>query len=75
MKMGQLLAILNVYRVTPAEFFGDGVQRKVLAELERLSPAEMKIVTGLRSLSEIQRQRVVDRFLVMLEASRRELHG
>lgn len=67
-KVVQLLAILNAYHATPAEFFGDGVERKLLAEFERLSPAELKIVAGLRGLPEAARERLVDRFLVMLEA-------
>jgi transcriptional regulator with XRE-family HTH domain len=67
-KVVQLLAILNAYHVTPAEFFGDGVERRLLAELERLSPAELKIVTGLRALPDVQRERLLDRFLIMLEA-------
>ena len=67
-KLAQLIALLNTYRVTPSEFFGDGVERKLLAELERLSPAELKIVSGLRSLPDAVRERLADRFLVMLEA-------
>ncbi len=67
-KVVQLLAILNAYDVTPAEFFGDGVERKLLAELERLSPAELKIVTGLQGLPEAARERLMERFVVMLEA-------
>ena len=67
-KVAQLVALLNTYRVTPAEFFGDGVERKLLAELERLSPNELKIVSGLRGLPDAARERLADRFLVMLEA-------
>src|SRR6266851_2630800 len=67
-KVVQLVALLNAYRVTPSEFFGDGVERKLLAELERLSPNELKIVSALRGLPDGVRERLVDRFLVMLEA-------
>jgi len=67
-KVAQLVALLNTYRVTAAEFFGDGVERKLLAELERLSPNELKIVSELRSLPDAVRERLADRFLVMLEA-------
>jgi transcriptional regulator with XRE-family HTH domain len=68
MKVVQLLAILSAYHVTPAEFFGDGVERRLLTELERLSATELKIVTGLRCLPEAMRERLIDRFFVMLDA-------
>lgn len=67
LKVVQLLAILGAYQITPAEFFGDGVERRLLAELERLSPAELKVITGLRGLPETARERLVERFLTMLE--------
>jgi transcriptional regulator with XRE-family HTH domain len=67
-KVAQLLALLDAYHVTAAEFFGDGVERKLLAELERLSADEVKIVSGLRGLPDAARERLTDRFLVMLEA-------
>jgi len=66
-KVVQLLAILGAYNVTPGEFFGDGVERRILAELERLNPVEMRVVTGLRGLPEAARERLVERFVVMLE--------
>lgn len=58
MKLAQLLALLAVYDVAPAEFFGGQVEANVFGELERLSPCELQLIRELRSLPERARVHV-----------------
>src|SRR3954469_8444416 len=51
-KLSQLLALLAVYDVTPAEFFGGKVEADVFGELERLSACELQFIRDLRALPE-----------------------
>jgi transcriptional regulator with XRE-family HTH domain len=69
MKLSQLLALLAVYDVTPAEFFGDGVERALFVELERLTPTESKLIAGLRELQDGARTGISERFLTMIDAA------
>jgi len=69
MKISQLLALLAVYNVTPAEFFGDGVERALFVELERLTPTESKLIAGLRELQDGARAGISERFLAMIDAA------
>jgi transcriptional regulator with XRE-family HTH domain len=68
-KVSQLLALLAVYDVTPAEFFGDGVARALFVELERLTPTESKLIAGLRELQDGARTGISERFLTMIDAA------
>lgn len=67
-KVSQLLAILSAYDTTAAEFFGGVVERQVLAEFERLSSVEASLITGLRSLPDVSRERLTERLILMIEA-------
>jgi len=58
MKLAQLLALLAVYDVTPAEFFGGKVEANVFGELERLNACELQLIRELRSLPERARVHV-----------------
>ena len=58
MKVSQLLALLAVYDVTPAEFFGGKVEANVFGELERLTACELNLIRELRSLPERARVHV-----------------
>jgi transcriptional regulator with XRE-family HTH domain len=69
MKVSQLLALLAVYDVTPAEFFGYGVEQAIFAELERLTLPESKLIAALRELDDSTRTRLAERFLAMIEAA------
>jgi len=69
MKLLQLFSVLAAYDVTPAEFFGDGVERAVFNELERLSSAEGELIAALRSLPEDARMRVEARLLEQVQAA------
>ena len=68
MKLMQLLPLLSAYGVTPGEFFGGGVERAILAELERLSKDESALITALRRIPEGPRARLIERFLAQVEA-------
>jgi transcriptional regulator with XRE-family HTH domain len=57
-KLAQLLALLAVYRVSPAEFFGGKVEADVFGELERLSASELDLIRELRTLPERARAHV-----------------
>jgi len=69
MKLLQLFSMLAAYDTTPAEFFGDGVERAVLDELERLSPAQGSLIAALRRLPEEARVRLEVRLLDQVEAA------
>ena len=68
MKLWQFLAILSAYDVTPAEFFGAGVEQAVFAELERLSKDEASLIAALRQLPDTSRTRLIDHFRANIEA-------
>lgn len=44
LKLTQLLQLLAVYDVTPAEFFGDGVERRVVAEAAHVVTPRLRAV-------------------------------
>jgi len=69
MKVSQLLALLAVYDVTPAAFFGYGVEQAIFAELERLTLPESKLIAALRELDDGARTRLAERFLTMIDAA------
>jgi transcriptional regulator with XRE-family HTH domain len=69
MKLLQLFSMLAAYDMTPAEFFGDGVERAVFDELERLSHGEGKLIAALRELPDETRQRLETRLLDQVEAA------
>jgi transcriptional regulator with XRE-family HTH domain len=69
MKLLQLFSMLAAYDMTPAEFFGDGVERAVLNELERLSLAEGNLIASLRRLPDEARVRLEARLLEQIEAA------
>ncbi len=68
MKLMQLLPLLSAYGVTPGEFFGGGVERAILAELERLSKDESALIAALRRIPEGPRARLAERFVAQVEA-------
>jgi transcriptional regulator with XRE-family HTH domain len=69
MKIVQLLALLQVYDITPAEFFEGKVEAEVFAELERLSPPEFTLIREIRALPEAVRTCLMEKFLAMIEAA------
>ena len=69
MKVVQLLAILAVYDVTPAEFFNGGVETAIFAEMERLNSEEMRLVAALRRVPEASRARLAAKFLAMIDGA------
>ena len=69
LKLSQLLQLLAAYDMSPAEFFGGAVEQRVFGELERLHPAETKLITALRALPEHTRESLADRFLLMMDAA------
>ncbi len=68
-KLAQFLALLLVYDVTPAEFFGGRVEADVFGELERLSASELDLVRELRALPERVRTRVEEKLADVIEAA------
>jgi len=68
-KLAQLLALLAVYDVTPAEFFGGKVEADVFGELERLSASELDLVRELRALPERARTRVETKLADVIETA------
>src|SRR5258708_14860018 len=68
-KLAQLLALLSVYDVTPAEFFGGKVEADVFGELERLSASELDLVRELRLLPERARTRVEEKLADVIETA------
>ena len=69
MKLAQFLALLSVYNVTPAEFFGGKVEADVFGELERLSASELNLVRELRALPEGARTRVEVKLVDVIETA------
>ena len=69
LKLSQLLQLLSAYDVTPAQFFGDGVEQQLFSELERLNTMELKLLAGFRRLPEHTRQSLAERFLLMIDAA------
>ena len=69
LKLSQLLQLLSAYDVTPAQFFGDGVEQRLFSELERLNATEIKLLAGFRALPEHARQSLAERFLLMIDAA------
>lgn len=69
MKMVQLFALLQVYRVTPAEFFGNKVEETLFGELERLKANELTLIRELRLLDDATRTRLEEKFLTMIESA------
>jgi transcriptional regulator with XRE-family HTH domain len=68
-KLAQLLALLSVYEVTPAEFFGGKVEADVFGELERLSASELDLVRELRALPLRVRTRVEEKLADVIETA------
>jgi transcriptional regulator with XRE-family HTH domain len=66
-KLSQLLALLAVYNVTPAEFFGGKVEADIFGELERLSPCELQFIRDLRALPERARGHVEAKLADVIE--------
>ena len=69
MKLSQLLQLLAVYDLTPAEFFGDGVERRLFGEFADLSEIEMTLLTAWRGLPEHAQRPLAERFLAMLDGA------
>jgi transcriptional regulator with XRE-family HTH domain len=69
MKLAQLLALLAVYRVSPAEFFGGKVEADVFGELERLNACELQLIRELRSLPERARVPVEAKLLDVIDTA------
>lgn len=69
LKVSQLLQLLSAYDMTPAEFFGDGVERQLFGEFADLEPTEMKLLTAWRALAEQAREPLAERFLLMIEGA------
>jgi transcriptional regulator with XRE-family HTH domain len=69
MKLLQLVQILQVYGVTPAEFFGGKVEEALFGELERLSSRELALIRELRALDERSRLRLEEKFMTMIGAA------
>jgi transcriptional regulator with XRE-family HTH domain len=67
LKVSQFLQLLSAYDTTPAEFFGDGVERKLFGELERLDAAELRLLVAWRALPESAREPLGERFLLMMD--------
>src|ERR1043166_4362490 len=68
-KLAQLLALLAVYDVTPAEFFGGKVEANVFGELERLNACELQFIRELRSLPERARVPVEAKLLDVIDTA------
>jgi len=68
-KLAQLLALLAVYNVTPAEFFGGKVEANVFGELERLNVSELNLIRELRELPERARARVEEKLIDVIETA------
>jgi transcriptional regulator with XRE-family HTH domain len=69
MKLSQLFQLLSAYNITPAEFFGGGVEQQVFGELERLNATEVRLLTALRALPDQARSSLTERFLLMMDAA------
>jgi transcriptional regulator with XRE-family HTH domain len=69
MKLAQLLALLAVYDVTPAEFFGGKVEANVFGELERLSARELDFIRELRTLPQEARVRVEEKLSDVIDTA------
>lgn len=67
MKLSQLLQLLSVYDMTPAEFFGDAVERALFSEFEKIDPLELRLLAAWRALPEHARNPLLDRFLLMMD--------
>lgn len=67
MKLTQLLQLLAVYDMTPAEFFGDGVERQLFGEFAGLEATELQILAAWRALPEHVRATAAERVLLMIE--------
>src|SRR5207245_6659040 len=52
MKLSQLFQILSALTISPAQFFGDGVEQQLFSELERLNTTELKLLTALRTVTD-----------------------
>lgn len=68
-KLIQLVRMLRVYGLTPAEFFGGKVEEVLFRELDELTPRELALVRELRSLAEGPRARLEEKFLTMIGAA------
>ena|ERR1043166_3750349 len=69
MKLSQFLQLLAAYDTTPAEFFGDGIERQLFGEIERLSETELTMLSALRLLPEDARGAFAERFLLLLDGA------
>lgn len=69
LKVSQLLQLLAAYDTTPAEFFGDGVERRLFGEFSDLEPAEMRLLTAWRGLPDDARAPLVERFLLIMDGA------
>ena len=69
MKLSQLLQLLAAYDMTPAEFFGDGVERQLFGEFSDLDPTEMQLLTAWRAVPADAHKPLADRFLLMMDGA------
>jgi transcriptional regulator with XRE-family HTH domain len=69
LKVSQLFQLLSAYDMTPAEFFGDGVERQLFDEFADLDPVEMKLLTAWRALPEYACQPLAERLLLMMDGA------
>lgn len=69
MKIVQLFQLLAVYDMTPAEFFGDGVERALFGEFEKIDSVELQILTAWRAIPEQARKPLAERLLLMMEGA------
>jgi transcriptional regulator with XRE-family HTH domain len=69
LKVSQLFQLLSAYSMTPAEFFGDGVERKLFGEFADLDASEMKLLTAWRALPEHTQEPLAERFLLMIDGA------
>lgn len=67
MKLAQLLQLLAVYDLPPAEFFGDGVERQLVGESAGFDATEFRLLASWRALPEHLRATVAERVLLMIE--------
>jgi transcriptional regulator with XRE-family HTH domain len=67
MKLRQLLQLLEAYDTTAAEFFGDGVERRLFGDSVGLTTPELQILAAWRALPEPEREPTTERILLMIE--------
>lgn len=67
LKVSQFLQLLSAYDTSPAEFFGDGVERMLFGELEQLDAAELRILAAWRTLPVEVRAALNERCLLLID--------